>query len=60
MWRRPYARTRAPTKSNRATAALSEAMRAFAVACPEMTLQDIAVAFGVNAGRVTEALQGMR
>jgi hypothetical protein len=60
LYRRPYARARAPARSVYADASLAAEIRQMARTYPEMPLQKIAEAFGVNAGRVSEALQGLR
>jgi hypothetical protein len=60
MHRRPYARERAPARSVYADASLAAEIRKMAATYPAMTLQAIGEAFGVNAGRVSEALQGLR
>jgi hypothetical protein len=60
MHRRPYARERAPARSVYADATMAAEIRQMARTYPTMTLQAIAEAHGVNAGRVSEALQGLR
>jgi hypothetical protein len=60
MHRRPYARERAPARSVYADATLAAEIRQMARTYPTMSLQKIAEAHGVNAGRVSEALQGLR
>ncbi len=56
LFRRPYARPRAPVASIAADGDVPAAMRRFAAAHPELTQQEIAVRFEVNSGRVSEAL----
>jgi hypothetical protein len=60
MHRRPYARERAPARSVYADASMAADIRKMARTYPTMTQQAIGEAFGVNAGRVSEALQGLR
>jgi hypothetical protein len=57
--RRPRVR-QAPVVSRRMTPELRDKLREFALAHPEMTYQQIAELFGVQAGRVSEALAGKR
>jgi hypothetical protein len=57
-WRRKGIRARAPTSSPRMTRALSRKLRRDALAHPEKTQQQIAEPYGVNGGRVNEALNG--
>lgn len=57
--RRPAIR-RAPTVSVPLTPELARAIRAYAKAHPDMTEHQISVRFGVNQGRVSEALHGKR
>lgn len=45
-------------KSQKMTPELAERIRLYAAARPHMSLQQIAVAFNVNAGRVSEAING--
>ncbi|MBC9176649.1 hypothetical protein [Pseudoroseomonas ludipueritiae] len=56
MIRRPYARGRAPDRSRAVDETLAERIRRYAHAHPKMSQQEIAVHFGTNAGRVSEAL----
>jgi hypothetical protein len=56
MIRRPYARGRSPDRSRVVDEDLAARIRSFAHAHPKMSQQDIAVHFGTNAGRVSEAL----
>lgn len=58
--RRPYAREKAPARSAWVDASLAAEIRKMARTYPNMPQQKIAEAFGVNAGRVSEALQGDR
>lgn len=57
---REYANGRAPTRSPTVTAEVANEIRAFAKANPDAHQQDIAEHFGVNHGRVSEALSGDR
>jgi hypothetical protein len=49
-----------PVKSRSITPALKTAIRAYARRNPEDSQHEIAQAFGVNGGRVSEALAGKR
>ncbi|WP_341859065.1 hypothetical protein WKH79_12490 [Qipengyuania sp. GPGPB31] len=49
---------KAPIKSDEFTPELAEEIRDFAAAHPKMHNQEIANAFNVNIGRVTDAMQG--
>lgn len=60
MTRRPPARPRAPVRSRIISEADAEQIRDFAHRNPAMALQDIAVMFKTNHGRVSEALLGDR
>lgn len=60
LLRRATAVRRAPEESAKVTARVAEKIRAFAVANPNMPLQEIAVWFHTNSGRVSEALHGLR
>lgn len=53
---RKSARKRAPVRSPKLTPELAEEIRQYAAAHPEAHQQDIAEKFGVNHGRVSEAL----
>lgn len=55
MYRRAHTR-RAPTRSPKLTPELAQQIRDYAAAHPNDHLQDIAEHFGVNHGRVSEAL----
>lgn len=55
MHRRPPNR-RAPVQSEKITPSLAAAIRVFAAENPDMHLQKIAEHFGVNHGRVSEAI----
>lgn len=57
--RRPSVR-RAPDTSRRMTPELRGRLRDYALANPDVTYQKIAEEFGVNAGRVSEAVAGKR
>lgn len=51
---------RAPAKANGMTMELRGKIRAFAVANPDMPHREIGAEFGVDGGRVSEALYGKR
>lgn len=51
---------RTPPKSKHVTPRTQAQIRAFKKANPDMSHQEIAVAMGVNSGRVSEALIGKR
>ena len=53
---RRTARRRAPIKSPKLTPEMAEDIRRFVAANPDMHQQDVAQHFGVNHGRVSEAL----
>lgn len=55
MYRRAHTR-RAPTRSPKLTPELAAEIRDYAAAHPKAHLQDIGEQFGVNHGRVSEAL----
>ncbi|HYD12815.1 MAG TPA: hypothetical protein VEC11_08200 [Allosphingosinicella sp.] len=55
MYRRTATR-RAQVRSPKVTAEMAEEIRQFAAANPDLHQQDIANHFGVNVGRVSEAL----
>ena len=57
MYRRAHTR-RAATRSPKMTAEMAQAIRDYRDAHPDAHQQDIAEAFGVNHGRVSEALNG--
>ena len=60
MHRRPPARQPAPARKRQVDAELAEEIRRYVAAHPRQHLQDVAVRFGVNSGRVSEALHGER
>lgn len=60
LYRRPYARDKAPARSAWVDASTAAEIRHMARRNPHLSQQKIAEAFGVNAGRVSEALQGDR
>lgn len=60
MHRRPPARPPAPARKASVDAELAEEIRRYVAAHPRVHLQDVAVRFGVNSGRVSEALHGDR
>lgn len=60
MHRRPPARQPAPARKRQVDAALAARIRAYVAAHPGEHLQDVAAVFGVNPGRVSEALHGDR
>lgn len=55
MYRKP-AKNRAPVRSPKLTAKMAQEIRDYAAANPKAHQQDIAERFGVNHGRVSEAL----
>lgn len=55
MYRKPP-KKRAPIRSPKLTAAMAKKIRDYAAANPDAHQQDIAEKFGVNHGRVSEAL----
>ncbi|HYW90046.1 MAG TPA: hypothetical protein VFB50_19895 [Chloroflexota bacterium] len=59
MKRRPAVR-QAPVKAQPATPAMYDRIRAFAKEHPDMPNRDIGRVFGVDGGRVSEALAGFR
>lgn len=59
MYRRTATR-RASVRSPRVTPEMAEEIRQYAAANPDLHQQDIANHFGVNVGRVSEALHGDR
>jgi hypothetical protein len=59
MYRRTATR-RASVRSPKVTAEMAEEIRQYAAANPDLHQQDIANHFGVNVGRVSEALHGDR
>lgn len=60
MHRRPPAKPPAPARKRVVTAELAAEIRAYIAAHPRAHLQDVAVRFGTNIGRVSEALHGER
>jgi hypothetical protein len=60
MTRRSPARRRAAPKSAFVDARLAAEIRRYVARNPDETLQDVAVRFGTNIGRVSEALHGER
>lgn len=59
LHRRPYARKAEPS-SNPSNRGLAARIRRHAAANPDAPLHEIAAAFGVNPGRVSEAIAGKR
>jgi hypothetical protein len=57
MYRRRPARPRSPVRSAAIDPTAAAAIRRYARAHPDASLQDIAVRFRTNAGRVSEAMQ---
>lgn len=57
---RQYKTGRTPTKSPECTPEMAEAIREYRKANPEAPQHEIASIFGVNHGRVSEALNGLR
>jgi hypothetical protein len=55
LWRKS-AKKRAPVRSPKLTPEMAEEIRQYAAANPDAHQQDIAEKFGVNHGRVSEAL----
>lgn len=60
MHRRPPARQRAPNKKLSVDARMAASIRLYVASHPDMHLQDVAVMFNTNIGRVSEALHGER
>ena len=60
MTRKQPAKPRAPARRRTVTPADAAAIRAWCTYHPEADLQDVAEMFGVNIGRVSEALHGRR
>lgn len=56
LHRKPPAKKRAPIRSPKLTAKMADEIREYAAAHPKAHQQDIAQHFGVNHGRVSEAL----
>jgi hypothetical protein len=59
MYRNPPAKARAPVRSPKLTPELAQEIRDYARANPRAHQQDIAEHFGVNHGRVSEALNNV-
>lgn len=57
---REYKNGRAPVKSPEVTPEIAEQIREYVKAHPKAHQQDVASFFGVNHGRVSEALSGLR
>jgi chromosome condensin MukBEF complex kleisin-like MukF subunit len=57
LWRKS-ARKRAPIRSPKLTPEMAEEIRQYAADNPDAHQQDIAEKFGVNHGRISEALDG--
>lgn len=55
---RDYLKPRAPRKSVQMNAALAATIRAHAKRRPNLSAQEIATIYGVNQGRVSEAIAG--
>lgn len=60
LWRRAPSKPRAPVRSRYIDPVTAAAIRAYSRANPTAHLQDIAVLFRTNAGRVSEALRRER
>jgi hypothetical protein len=60
LHRRPLVRRRAPIESRPVDASMAAALRRYAHRHPKLSQQAIAERFGVNHGRVAEALRGDR
>lgn len=60
MYREPPAKRPAPVKKRHMDAFLAERIRAYVARHPTEQLQDVATAFNVNIGRVSEALHWKR
>lgn len=60
MRRRPPARRPAPARKRQVDAELAAEIRRYVASHPREHLQDVAVRFGTNIGRVSEALHGER
>lgn len=59
LYRRPAVK-RAPVKAKRMTPKLRAELKAFGEAHPEMLNREIGEQFGVDGGRVTDAMRGKR
>jgi hypothetical protein len=60
MYREPEVKQRAPVEKRPVDAFLAERIRAYVARHPTEQLQDVATAFNVNIGRVSEALHWKR
>lgn len=60
MYRRSPARPRARKKNLSVDARLAASIRFYVASHPDAHIQDVAVMFGTNIGRVSEALHGER
>lgn len=60
MYRRPPARPRARKKNLSVDARLAASIRLYVASHPNAHIQDVAVLFDTNIGRVSEALHGER
>ncbi|EHL99576.1 hypothetical protein HMPREF9946_03087 [Acetobacteraceae bacterium AT-5844] len=60
MHRRPYAKPRAPDRSAPVCATKAKLIRAYVARHPRASIQEVAVIFHTNSGRVSEAIQGDR
>ena len=58
LYRKPLAKKRAPVRSPTMTPELAEGIREYAQDNPDVHQQEIAEMFGVNHGRISEALHG--
>lgn len=58
--RRRSSGRRAPSKSRRLSPELARAIRSYAMRHPHLSQQEIGNFFGLNAGRVSEAISGKR
>lgn len=60
LWRRKPGRRKAPVSAQHLSPELAAAIREYAGNNPKMTEHQISILFGVNQGRVSEALFGHR
>lgn len=60
MHRRPYAKPRAPDRSSPVCATKARLIRDYVAMHPRASIQDVAIRFKTNSGRVSEALHGDR
>lgn len=58
MMTRVYVKQKAPTKSRKMTPALARRIRSFYTRHPHMSVNEIGAHYGVNGGRVSEAIHG--